>query len=443
MNALKPLLLTSALLALPMGLAAQSPMTVTVPATQQHVVTQGNWHRSTVDAEADGVRAETGTMVLLPTNVAPGDSDPLSLSTASLLAGSGLRGSIEIPLQITTGDMPHSFALVYPPRSSSVRDLLVTVRHGGGFQETRLTLLATSGNTWVPLFSFESMAPGDATLRIVADEGTAAPDPFSPAVFSLSAIQMTTGQSGPATAPFVIDDLPMPEVDDPFLAPPEVDDPFAEPDVADDPFEVPVVDDPFAIPMVEDPFGVTALEDPFADPFGDPSTVAATPAPTEAPVDSAPEDPFAMGVSQPAPVVLATPTPAPTPAPTPRMMPLPTPDVVKLADLSYHPSLDAARQAARESGRRILIVFTGETRRAQEFDEAFRHPEVAAILGDFELVSIDYRTNRELARQFAVRDFPYVVVVNSMGYTEDHLLVSGNRAVLLDRLRPYTQSFFR
>lgn len=469
MNAIKPLLLTSVLISSPIALMAQGE-TVTVPATNEIVSTDGNWHRSDATAVHGGVDVGDGTRVLLPRDVSPGDTDPLSLTAAVLLAGSGLRGTITFPGQVPTPGESAIVSIIFPDEGANVRDLLVSIESPAGTTENRVTLTADMANTWVPIGGFTSDSEGDLTVRIIADEQTVSPDPFAAPHLGVSGLRIHPGSfdeisplAAPPTpeadTPFEVPDLeevddpfavseevddpfavpPADEVDDPFAAPPaeEVDDPFAVPpaDEVDDPFAAPeTVDDPFAVAdEVDDPFAVTEeeVEDPFA-------VVEETEDPFAVPAE--PEDPFRR---EDVPVVQPTPTPSPTPVATPRVTPQPTPEPVVLIDVDYHPTLDDAKAAARQSGKRVLVLFTGEGRRASEFDEAFRHPDMESILGDFEIVAIDYRTNRALARRYSVRQFPYIVILSSRGFTEDHIIGHGDRNVLSERLLPHTLGIFR
>lgn len=477
MNAIKPLIFTTALVALPLALAADEA-TVTIPATNQIVTTDGNWHRAAAEAQVDGLATGNGTLVLLPRDVSPGDTDPLALTAATLLAGSGLRGSITFPGQIPQPGESGVVSIAFPADGSNVRDLLVSIETSEGTRENRVTLTGDMANTWVPVGGFSSSAEGDLTIRLVADQRTNSPDPFSPAYFAVSALRVSPGTFDTGS-PLIEAAAPSPGMDDPFSVPvtddledpfavmEEVDDPFAVPPVAetDDPFAVPPVtetDDPFAVAPVEgvdDPFAVMdEIEDPFAapdpttdDPFAavDVDDPFAAPDATEDPfaVVADPEDPFAVPegpfVADPVIEVTPTPTPAPTPVPTPRFTPVATPEPVELIELQTHDTLDAAKTAARSSGKRILVIFTGEGRRASEFDEALRHPDMRNLLGDFEIVMIDYRRNRDLARRYSVNQFPYIVVLSSLGFTEDHIMGHGDTPFLRERIAPHGQSIFR
>ncbi|MCC5876638.1 MAG: hypothetical protein JJU11_10510 [Candidatus Sumerlaeia bacterium] len=481
MNAIKPLLFTTALVSSSLAINAEDAA-IPVPATDDTVETDGNWHHSEVNAQVDGLVTGDGTMVLLPRDVSPGETDPLELSSAILLSGSGLRGTMTVPMDLEEANAPHMITIAFPPEGANVSNLLVIVESSAGTVENRVTLTGDMGNNWIPIAGVEVEEAGGIAVSLIADASTGSPDPFAAAYLGVAALRLQPGSfadvSPLAAPPRPDQDTPfeapgLEEVDDPFAVPEEgddpfavteedledpfavteeeVDDPFAVPpaDEVDDPFAVPPAvetDDPFAVPPadeVDDPFAVAdEVDDPFAvseedleDPF---AVVEEVEDPFAVPAD--PEDPFrddAPAVAQP------TPTPAPTPAPTPRPTPQPTPEPVVLVEVDYHSSLEAAKSAASESGRRVLVVFTGEGRRASEFDEAFRHPDMEGILNDFEIVTIDYRTNRQLARRYSVRQFPYIVVLSSRGFTEDHIIGHGDHQVLHDRLLPHTLRIFR
>lgn len=207
------------------------------------------------------------------------------------------------------------------------------------------------------------------------------------------------------------------------------DDAFAESapaaDAPDDPFasELPEVDDPFAAPLddADDPFATPEQPD---DPLADPDALTPTPDQPEA------IDPFTPEGRREA-----------APEPT-RVVSAPDP-VVRLVELEFHPNFESARRASAQSGRQLLMLFSGDTATARQFEELLRQPDVAEVLENFELVRINYRENRPFAHRYSVRSFPYIVIINDLGYTEEHLLPTRDRTFLINRLMPYTQALFR
>jgi thioredoxin-related protein len=115
---------------------------------------------------------------------------------------------------------------------------------------------------------------------------------------------------------------------------------------------------------------------------------------------------------------------------------------VPLVDLAFSTDIDSAVKKARQQQRPLLLLFSGDSQQAQAFERTLRHPEVAKVLEDFELVRVDYRSNRRVAREYAVMSFPYIVVKNRHGFTEGHVLPSNNRDALRSTLISYTQQLF-
>jgi hypothetical protein len=261
-----------------------------------------------------------------------------------------------------------------------------------------------------------------------------------------------------ATAPAQMDDpfveppatgapaaTPAPPVEDPFAPPAEqTPAPTPAPTPADDPFAQPPVDDPFADPnaaRVVAPTPAAPADNVFDrttdDPFAQPPAEPVAPPPVTTVVD----DPFLAAPDTPTVAVPLVVEEPPAPLVTPVMEPV-APEADSPVVLTYHASLTEARAAAARSGRRIVLLFTGETRRGTEFEIQLADPDVVTTLSEFELVRIDYRRNRELARQFSVTTFPYVVVLNPSGFAEMHFLPSRDKMLIVEKLSPLTQPLF-
>ena len=236
----------------------------------------------------------------------------------------------------------------------------------------------------------------------------------------------------PPDSPFAAQAIPAAADVDPFAAP-EIDqpvDPFASvkadaaantdpfvstAPVADSPFgapPVPVAENPFssAPPPVDGPFSATTPPPATEDPFASPAPVVAEPAPVER--ASVPLDIALAGTGQ----------------------------QETLTD--FVTSIDSAKAAAKASGKPILVLFSGESEKSRRFERVLASTGLSPQLSRFEVVKIDYRGNRALAREFAVHEFPYVVVLNRFGYTAGHMLPIWDEARLAQELEPFTQSLF-
>lgn len=439
MNAFKTLLLSTPLALVPLSGAAQpAGQLVTLEDSPGVSVSRsGPWFPSATSASVPGQEIPGGTMVLLPAgvNVEEGE-DPLDLPAATLAEGTTLRGDVIIELTAGLGGEPGTLALAYPSGASNVDGLLVEITSPSGITERRVTLLPAMGDAWVPVAPVEAEDGATILVRLVADGRTGSPDEVSPPVLALSALNISPEpfQAEEVADPFAADAPDAEEpAEDPFAAPaePEQD---RQPD-AEDPFAAPIspVDDPFATPAEE------VFDDPFAPAEGSDDPFAAPAEPAAEEPDFV--DPFSPEGREEMARATPAPTPAETPAPT-RIFSEPEP-VVALVELNFHDSFESARRASAESGRPLLLLFSGESATARQFEELLRHPDVADVLGSFELARVNYRENRAFAHRYSVRSFPYIVLVNDLGYTEDHLLPTRDRDALIRRLMPHTQAHLR
>lgn len=228
------------------------------------------------------------------------------------------------------------------------------------------------------------------------------------------------------------------EADSPFAAaaPGEEESPFASAESAVT--ETPEVEDPFARPPdfePEDPFADTTVEDPFiadtaeteiSSPFDEETT---QPAPAE-PSDS---DLGFQIPTEPIEEIAAERSLSVPPRPV---------EEVNYVDLQFHDSINQGVTAASASGKPVLVLFSGDRRSAQQFERLLSREEVARQLAGFELVRINYLDNRDVASEYAVRSFPYLVVLNRLGYTIGHVLPMDNAELLIGTLSPFTQKFY-
>ncbi len=117
-------------------------------------------------------------------------------------------------------------------------------------------------------------------------------------------------------------------------------------------------------------------------------------------------------------------------------------DNTNLVDLTFYNSIDEALAKSKVSGKPIIVLFSGKSTRAERFETLMSQPNVADELSGFELVRVNYRDNRPLARKYAIRSFPYVVILNKFGYSVGHVLPSVDEEELLNELSPFTQQFY-
>jgi hypothetical protein len=340
---------------------------------------------------------------------------------------------------------------------------------------------------------------GDHALAISAmrfsNEDLGAADP---PILSRDAATMGEAIDPPFdTPPETLDNL---EEESPFTADPEVDAEPESPFAQQDPFtEFPgegtelspfvleegetVEEDPFEDFPTESPFAQAPQDDQTTSPFGeeqadDPDPFAQQPQ-QEAPspfdgAEQTQQDPFAQAQQQDAPSPFQQEGTAEAPSPfgeneeTPTepqdmtdagqqmaqqqqaqaameaqaRMAAPEPTPEQLVDLDFHSSIDQAKEAARQSGKPVLIFFSGESTQANSFERLMRQKNVADKLDEFELVRINYRENRPLAREYAVTSFPYIVVLNRLGYTIGHVLPKREADPLITELSTFTQRFY-
>lgn len=163
-----------------------------------------------------------------------------------------------------------------------------------------------------------------------------------------------------------------------------------------------------------------------------PGAVLGLPAPPENP------EPFDLPGAPSASTPIPTPTPAVAPTPAfiedtsgygvvPVFVNVPTGPALRVPHLQ---SLSLARLTGRLQHRPVMIIFSGESQASQAFERAISSPEVASRLGDYVVVRLDYRQNRELAHEFSVGEFPYVVFLNRWGYSVGHLIPASSPEVL-------------
>lgn len=111
-------------------------------------------------------------------------------------------------------------------------------------------------------------------------------------------------------------------------------------------------------------------------------------------------------------------------------------------DLPFKSSIQDALDAAKKTDRPVLILFTGASAQATAVESTMSRPKVAQELGSFELVKVDYRANRALARKYAVKSYPYVVIMNKHGYTQGHMIPTAQEDALIQKLTPFVQAYF-
>ena len=292
-----------------------------------------------------------------------------------------------------------------------------------------------------------------------------ADDPFAvaPTPPSVPKATATDDPFLPATGRIELPPKPAVDADDPFASPPVVstDPPKATVPVAAPPPILPA-DDPFAID------GGTPVNDPVAaDPFASPeaalargasdsplpagsagdvfatNTTPVAPAPT--PSSSAivrdggraaapglvAENPFGETASA------AVATPSPTPAAVVRTpAPAAPPEEVPF---EASRTIEEAVKKAAVSSKPIVVLFSGDSLASRNFEKLLRTPEVARQLAAFEIVQLDYRENRPVAKKYAVPSFPYIVVLNKSGFTLGHVRAHRTSASLVQQLSPFTQ----
>ncbi len=445
----------------------------------------GEWQDHGTSSLAEGLSVETRSRILLPD--ADGDLDG-SARFAPTLQESGTYA-----MDITW------------PQDSNAAGTTIRV-NGPGVEDSMImnftpgTIAEGAENRWVRVGSYT--LPENAEVQVTLDANTSQGpvDDMADYALALSAMRFSNEDLGAADPPVLSRDAVTvgEAIDPPFDTPPETVDnleeesPFTTDAEVDAQPESPFAqDDPFTQFPGEgtelSPFvlgeGETAEEDPFEE------------FPTESPFAQAPQDqqapsPFEGTETQPDPFERAQAQPQEGPGPFQQEgteeVPSPfgeaetapgapqdageafdvpgeqmtqqpeaeaavqsQPQVVtpaaeppQLADLDFHSSIAQAKEAARETGKPVLILFSGDSTQANTFERLMRQERVADKLDEFELVRITYRENRPLAREYAVTSFPYIVVLNRLGYTIGHLLPKREADPLISELSNYTQRFY-
>jgi hypothetical protein len=453
------------------------------PAEGAYRVVSGQWIESSTRGAAVGADAPPGVL-LLP-------------------EGNRLVGTIEFRPAITRG-AEYQIELAWPAEANAT-GVTVEVELPVGRDRKTINFDGTQSARWTPVTIAALPANATLTVRVIADTATGPVDPAKPYLLALDALALRVRETvqpsagtdtgfnpfAPADAAAMDDPFAqpgIPAIPDPFASPtedpfaasqrvtPRADNPFAQPSIGtpDDPFAAPpaagtaTTTNPFAEPDAISTTYSAAAADPFADPFAsqqsnpfsapaNPTTfgmatadpfaapdpfVAPTTASTGAPADpfAAPADPFVSS-----PTTTAAPAVVPPPATAAvsgRLLEFAPLEEVPLVDLAFSTDIDSAVKKARQQQRPLLLLFSGDSQQAQAFERTLRHPEVAKVLEDFELVRVDYRSNRRVAREYAVMSFPYIVVKNRHGFTEGHVLPSNNRDALRSTLISYTQQLF-
>ncbi|MBI1289885.1 hypothetical protein GC173_01390 [bacterium] len=286
---------------------------------------------------------------------------------------------------------------------------------------------------------FASGAPAPSN-PFGAPASTPAPSAANP--FAPSANPTNIAASDPFAAPDPVRSAPANSVD-PFAPPPSTgtapSDPFGAPTsttnaASSDPFST----TPVNATAPADPFApaVTNTSTP-ADPFAPAVTNTATPADPFAPSTTAGNsDPFASPST-------TSPVAAPNAPATPNPLASFKQDAPAAAStLNFGTNLTTAMSEARKARRPVFILFSGESQQATVFEKTLNDPKVAEVLGEFTLVRVDYRENRELARKYSVTNFPYAVIINRHGYTEGHMGPSKNTEAIRQNLIAFTQQLF-
>ena len=382
-------------------------------------------------ASTDG--QTTGTTVAAVPTTAPG-TQPIAIQADTMAAVPTVTpaptpaveddpfANVETPAAPTTGATASSGATTDSP-------FLDPDSAAGTSDAVSDPFAGTSGGTTAPDDDFSGAA---ASAPGSTDGTSAAPaDPFASATETSDApgdpFASSTSSATPAD-PFAPTATPAAVSSDPFAssasnaAAGNVADPFAPGSSG-----TAAPDDPFA--PTAPASGVAETESPFIvpgsstastedDPFANPVTAAATPAPTpvvgtEGNVATEVNTQFLNTAVQEQPI-----------------------------DLAFRPTIEEAVAAAKESDKRVIVLFSGDSAQAKSFERLLSSDPLDPTMAEFEIVRVDYRQNRPLASKYAVRNFPYIVIVNKYGYTEAHVLPTTSAERLAQQLQPYTQRLF-
>ncbi|CAN5506174.1 hypothetical protein BH09SUM1_BH09SUM1_01590 [soil metagenome] len=268
--------------------------------------------------------------------------------------------------------------------------------------------------------------PGSSDVTPVPPPTAASSDsPFAAPGMATPAATMSTAASGMADDPFAKSGMMTPVPTNamtegsPFGIPSGT----SAPNTSDDPFAKPVAPMMSATPKPQDPFasmgGMATPTPASSGPLTGLSTAEMAPTMTPA------------GMT-------ATPTPA---SEVSMDFSTPTPEAPAVK-LPFHNTIQAAVADAKKNDRMVLVLFSGDSIQAHNVERVMGSAEVAKVLGDFELVRLDYRESRDVARKYAVKSFPYLVMLDKYGYTEGHVLPSGDGDALIKKLQPYAQRLF-
>lgn len=429
----------------------------------------GEWMRlGTVEVAAGGSASLT---ITADSSLGPvSDSEPLQLGIAAA--------------RFTNEELP-AFPAMVASEAGAITDAIFssppqeTVRNP--FEET-IAEAEENPFSEEPAMTSENpfAAPGEGSVTnpFDSDAAPAVENPFETDNSDMAVENPFSSDAAVSDNPF--DSAAAPVVENPFeqSAPPAVENPFegaAPREEASNPFgEAPPSGNPFAgapdqtTSPFDQPAGTqtTTATSPFdsapaqpASPFENAPAAGGTASPfdtagsTVSPFDNAPaqtggstplpfdttstsQDPFARGPQQP----VATPEPL-DPALAFTNAPAPTTATASgdvLAEMDKMTSVEQAREKAVAEKKPIFLYFGGESAQAERFERTLNNPAVAEKLGDFILMRVDYRDNRDLASKFAVTSFPYVVILNEMGYTVGHVLPVTNANNLVRSLEPFT-----
>lgn len=301
--------------------------------------------------------------------------------------------------------------IIYP-ETANARAVTMTLE-GDNYQESRAITVGQFPNEWLRVGEIPVGSAEDVTLRFFLGSSEMPFTPARPYAFAIGAARFSldSPQANLALMP-AGNDSPTP-----MTAPPG--------DVAS-PFDAP------ASSVPESPFD-EAPPEPVQSPFSAPGRAPAAD-PFEAPGRTTLRDPASEGaviseemVQQP--VAIGSP-PSAAPASMARALP----------PARLHASLAAAKAAAVQSGRPVLLLFSGDNFASEQFESILATDRVRSELARFEFVRLDYRDNRPLARRYAVDRYPYTVVLNPAGYTVGHVAPILEPDELARELTTYTQS---
>lgn len=187
----------------------------------------------------------------------------------------------------------------------------------------------------------------------------------------------------------------------------------------------------------KDPFAENkGTLDPLTKPVATPAqSILDSPAPAANSSATSPAvvaDPFADSSMPAAPMMSAPVSEAASPG-------APAAASTAVADsLPWAASLDAAIAKAKAEKKGVLVVFSGETPLWDGFNAALNSPSVApGVVRNFVPVKLDLKANEAVAKKYAVKRAPYVVVLNKFGYTAGHVQPTADAGALLALLNPF------